>query len=611
MSEDAVRVRVRMFVGLVLCIVLLLMGRLWFLQVVQGHEYAALADGNRIRVVPLPAPRGVIVDREGRILAGNRPAYTVSAVPGGLGAERDLLVERLAALLGMAEEEIEEVLRTARATYPYEPIRLLRDVGMEAMVALEEFRDNLPGVLIEEEWVREYRFAEVAGNTLGYLGAVSPADVRAGYRSTDLIGKAGLERWYEPYLRGVDGQVRVEVNALSRPIRVLETEEPVAGHDLHLTLDLELQMFAEEVLAEQLASVSGEFGQAGAGAAVVLDAKTGGLLAFVSLPTYDPNRLTGPERSAYFAELDQNPHSPFLHRAVRQFSPGSVFKVVTGAAALDVGSFAPDEIYNATGYHMYNKRDWSVRGTCRCPAGPVDIRMAMARSANDYFWEIALRPETGGIATLSQYARRFGLGESTGVDFPEMSGIVPDRDWKLARYGEPWYPAETMDVAIGQGFIEVTPLQMAQVYLAVANRGTAYRPHLLSRIVSATGEQVLKTQPESFVVPMRAENWSVLVESLRTVVQNPRGTAYQSLRAPGDRPWGAAATYDPAGKTGSAQLGPDQDTHAWFAGFAPAADPEIVVVVFAEYGGGGGGTAAPVARQIMDFYFTRAAEDAD
>ena len=288
-------------------------------------------------------------------------------------------------LLGLSEGDIEEILRTSRANYPYEPIRLLRDVGSEAVVALGEHMMDLPGILLEEEWVREYRYNAVAGNTLGYLGAASPEQVAAGYRTTDLVGQAGLEKYYEEYLRGQDGQVLVEVNALSRPIRTIERRDPVPGHNLHLTLDIEFQALAERIMAEHIETMRSTYPDAQAGAVVVLDAKTGAVLVFASIPAYDPNRLIGPERSEYFRLLSSDSAAPFLHRAVRAYPPGSVFKIVTGLAALDTGVLGPNETYNATGYHLYNKRDWSVRSGV-APAGNVDIRMALARSANDFFW---------------------------------------------------------------------------------------------------------------------------------------------------------------------------------------------------------------------------------
>ncbi len=609
MSENSMDLQVKRYSLLILVALAVLAGRLWFLQVVQGQEYAEKADGYRMREVRINAPRGLIYDREGRVLAGNRLSYTLSADKGSLDTNNSEFIALLAELLDKSEAEIRSLIENAPVTYAYQPVRLLRDIGPEAVIALEEHREHLPGIVLEEDWRREYPYGTVAGNVLGYLRVASPEDVRAGYRASDLVGDAGLEREYESYLRGTDGRRVLEVNATSRPIRTLEVKRPTLGNDLHLTLDIELQAQVEAILEDHFARVRemGEYTDAWNGAAVVLDARTGAVLALASVPGYDPNRLIPPERGTYYFELLEDPRGPFINRAVRPFAPGSTFKVVTGLAALDLGAIGPEETYFATGYHKYGRRDWSVNGPCQCPAGEVDMVLAMARSANDFFWEIAFRPEMGGeveaIEQIAAYARLLGFGAPTGIDFPEWSGTVPDAAWKREVKGEPWYPGDTMNVAIGQGDLEVTPLQLAVAYAAIANRGMLVQPYLVQRIVSPDGEILYEHEPVTRDLGIDSLYWDTIREGLRAVIQHPRGTAYQSSRFPGDVPWGASATYDPAGKTGSAQRSPGQDAHAWFAGFAPADDPEIVVVVFGEAGGGGATTAAPVARRIMDFYF--------
>lgn len=477
----------------------------------------------------------------------------------------------------------------------------------------------LPGVFVEEEWRRVYPFGEVGGNVLGYLRLASPEDVQAGYRNSDLVGDAGLERQYEEFLRGTEGRRLVEVNAHLRPVRELSVQSPVPGNDLYVTLDIELQQVAEQSLVEHLEYLraQGDYVHGYYGAVVVLDAKSGAVLAMASVPSYDPNRLLPPDRGAYYHELLQSPGRPFIHRAVQAYAPGSIFKPVTGLVFLETGAIGPDEEFEATGIGPYGRLDWSIRNGCWCPAGVVTIVMAMARSANDFFWHIALRPEVkagnhDAIETIAAYARKLGLGSPTGIDFPgDRAGRVPDTVWKRETMSEPWYVGDTLNVVIGQGYLEVTPLQMAVAYTAFANRGLLYEPYLVERIVSPEGEVLY----QHVAVPERIEvsdpyYWEVLVESLRATVQNPRGTSYNALRFQGDRPWGAVATYDPAGKTGSAQRAPGQESHAWFAGFAPAADPEIVVVVFVEEGGSGGAAASPIARRVMDFYFEREARKA-
>lgn len=579
----------------------LLTARLWYLQVVRGEQFSQLADGNRIRVVPIRAPRGAIYDRNGRPIVSNRFSYTVSIVPLALPEEAQPRVfEELSRILKMPMEEIQRILEEEGKPFPYEPVRLKRDIGADVIIALEERRVDLPGVLVEEEWTREYVHRELASQTLGYLGAVDKEDLKKGYKPTDLIGKTGLERSYEEFLRGEDGQRRVEVNALSRPIRELSTIEPIPGCDVYLTIDLDLQMAAEEAMRTHLGKIKRTSRRAGAGAVVVLDPRTGEILALVSQPGYDPNKFLGEGRSQYYMEILRNPQKPLLHRALRDYPPGSVFKPITGLTALEAGSLQANEVYNATGYGKYGKRDWTLRSSPpQRPAGRVTIVGALARSANDFFWNIALRPRTGGVDAIARMTRAFGMGQPTGLRLApgESSGLVPDREWKSKRYRQPWYEAETMDVAIGQGFLKVTPLQLAGTYMGIANRGDIYRPYLVRRVMTPEGQVITDSAPQlARRVKIQPQNWEAVVEGLRAVVQWPNGTGTSSFRG---------ANYNPAGKTGSAQTAPGQPAHGWFAALAPADAPEIVVVVFAEYGEGGASAAAPIARQILDANFKK------
>ncbi|NLN20198.1 MAG: penicillin-binding protein 2 [Firmicutes bacterium] len=607
MSDDELKVRLKTMSAVLVLLFGLLVTRLWYLQMIKGEQYAALADGNRIRVVPIRAPRGTILDRFERPIVSNRFSYTVSIVPLGLPTDdsKSEVLSLLGRLIGMSADEIERILDEENGPYPYEPVRLKRDVSPEVVIALEEQRIDLPGVLVEEEWTREYIYEDLASQTLGYLGAVDKEDLKKGYRPTDLIGKTGLEKAYEEFLRGGDGQRRVEVNALSKPLRELSTIDPVPGHDLYLTLDLDLQMATEKAMRERLDLLNKSAPRVGAGAVVVLDPRTGEILALVSHPGYDPNMFLSGERSRYYMQILANPHRPLLHRALLDYPPGSVFKPFTGLAALDTGALKPDEEYNATGYGKYGKMDWTLRARPRQqPAGRVTIVGALARSANDFFWNIALRPATGGVDGIARMARAFGFGQPTGLRISptERSGLIPDKEWKRRTYRQPWYEAETMDVAIGQGFVTATPLQIAVAYMGLANRGEIYRPYLVKRVMTPEGQVVLDVTPQlARRVKTDAANWEAVVEGLKAVTQWPNGTAASAFRT---------APYDPAGKTGSAQTAAGQPAHAWFAGFAPADDPEIVVVVFVEFGEGGASAAAPIARQIMDAYFDMKAERA-
>ena len=599
MEERGEFERQRRFGWIILIVFAVLSLRLWQLQLVRGEEFKLMAEGNRLRTIPIRAPRGSIYDRHGEVIATTRLAYTVSVVP--VAEPSDDVIERLAGIIGMDPQEIRQILRRGGAS-PYEPIRIRRDVPIETVIAIEEERSRLPGVIIEDEWIRVYPRGEIAGHVVGYLGLASEEDIKAGYGPTDLVGKAGLELAYESFLKGQDGKRYVEVNALSRPIRELGVESPVPGMDLYLTLDLELQERVSEILAESLEALAETSRQklAGAGAVVVLDPSNGDILAMASYPFIDPARLTGPERGEYVAALNRDPKSPWLNRAIRAFPPGSTFKVVTSAAILESGALTPDTVYNSTGRHKYGKMDWRLHSGLP-PAGPVTIVEAIARSTNDFFWEFALRPETGGIEALADWARRFGLGEKTGFmigESGEMSGTVPDPAWKRERYSQPWYEAETMDVAIGQGFLQVTPIQLAQAYMAVANRGTMYKPRLVMAASSPDGRTRFTVAPEVRAeIAAQPSTWQAITDGLRHVVQWPLGTGYSAFKG---------AEYDPAGKTGSAQTA--TAAHGWFAAFAPAHDPKVVVVVYAEHGESGT-RSAEIARKIFDVYFGVEVED--
>jgi len=589
--------------GLVLLLVLLLLaGRMWQLQIVHGEHYAALADGNRMRRLSIPAPRGVIRDREGRVLADNRLAFTVSIVPGGLVDNREAVVERLSRILGRSPAEIEAALQADQRAYPYEPLRVARDVPPEVAVAVEEQRMDLPGVMVEQEPIRRYPAGSTASHVLGYLQLASPEDLAAyqGYRPSDLVGRIGIERAYEEHLRGERGFQQVEVNALSRPIRVLGSVPPVPGNDLVLTVDAELQRAATEAVAEQLERLKrepGRLGPPGGGAVVVLDVKTGAVLALVSYPEYDPNMFLTGDRGAYFAQLERDPLSPLFNRAIQGvYAPGSSFKPVTLLAALERRVTTPDEVYVATGVVDVGGRlfrDWTVtRGLP--PAGPVDAVTAMERSVNDYFYVMGSR---AGIQAIAATARALGLGRSTGLDIrpQDAAGLVPDPAWKRAAHGELWYPGDTANVSIGQGFLQVTPLQLAVMYAGLANRGAVYEPYLVQAIISPSGEEIYRREPRllSYLEASPA-SWNTVHRSLLAVTSGERGTARSAFeRFP----------IPVAGKTGSAQVAPRRDTHAWFAAYAPADNPEVAVAVLLEYGGGGGAAAAPVACRVLAAYF--------
>lgn len=605
MTDEAGAVRVKVLTGILAGIFLLLAGRLWYLQVTRGGDFAALSEGNRTRVVPVAAPRGVLYDRDGREIVSNRFAYTISIVPMELPADPDPLISHLARVLRLRPSEVRELLRGG-AERPYEPVRLKRDAPPEAVIAVEESRVELPGVLVEPEAVRYYPYDALGSHLIGYLGLVDPVDLARdpSYRPTDLIGRTGIERVLETYLRGQNGRREVEVDAMGRPVRVLGTSDATPGLNIRLTIDLEVQKAAEEALDRQLKAVRGGGARDAAGGAVVaLDPRNGEILAYVSQPGFDLNKAVGPERGAYFKSLEDDPRHPFLNRPIETYPPGSTFKAITAAALLETGTIRSEEVYNATGYARYGKKDWTQNATPRQPpAGLVTVVEAMARSSDDFFWHYVLDQRFGGVDTIARYAQLFGFGAEVGIDlaYDEKGGLVPNEAWKRRQYaGGPaydqiWYPPETMDVAIGQGALKVSPLQLAGAYAAIATGGLVYRPQFWSEVLGPGGDVIKRNAPQLLRrMQLSSQTWRVIQASLRAVITDSRGTARGIF---GNFP------IPVSGKTGTAEV-PGRTSHAWFAGYAPAENPEIVIAVFVENGGGGSGVAAPVARRVLEAHF--------
>lgn len=595
-----------------LIVLSLLLGRLWQLQVVHGEYYADLADGNRMRRLSITAPRGIIRDRAGRVVADNRLAFTVSVVPGGLQANTDDVVAKLAVILNTDRETIEAALTGAEREYPYEPIRIRRDVPADVVVAIEENRMDLPGVILEQEPMRRYPAGASTAHVVGYLNLAEAADLRAfaGYRPDDLVGRVGVERAYEQYLRGERGFEQVEVNALSRAIRQLGSVPPVPGADLQLTLDLSLQKRTAAALQRQLDRIEADPerpGPVAGGAVVVLDVRTGAVLAMVSLPTYDPNLFFTDELGPYWSQLNADPLQPLFPRAIQGgYAPGSSFKPVTLLAALGRRVVDPMETFHATGRVVVGGRefrDWTVVQGLP-PAGPVTAVQALERSVNDYFYTIGTQ---AGIQAIADTARQLGLGQRSGLDIgpADSAGIVPDPAWKRAESGEPWFAGDTVNVSIGQGDLKITPLQLALMYTGIANRGTVYKPYLVQSVVAPDGNPIVIHEPAILSeYDAASSHWDVLEQGLLAVISGSRGTARNAF---------ANFPVPVAGKTGSAQVDGNRDSHAWFAAYGPVPNPEIVVAVLIEHGGGGGGNAAPVACRVMAAYFgiTLAEDDPD
>ena len=595
-----------------------LAARLWYLQVMRGEHYAVLAESNRIRQVPLTAPRGLIYDREGRLVAGNRRSFTVSLVPDRPPEQREAVLQRLAELLGVPRAALEAAWEEGYQPGSHAPVRLWREASPSQVTAVEEHRARLPGVVVQEEPVRNYPRHELGAHVVGYVAPITSQELQElaplGYRGTDFIGRMGLEREYEAALRGQDGYQAVEVDARERPRRVLETAAPRPGADLYLTLDLALQQQVERALVEGIrqAQLRRDRLYPGvrnvpvrAAAAVVVDTRSGAVRALASWPAYDPGQLVpwNADLAGYWSSLSQDPGRPLLNRVTDGlYAPGSTFKVVTAVAALESGVFRPDETWFVDGVGPYGKLDWwrSSRTAVPNPEGRhLNLLEAFEWSSNDVFWELGRRV---GIDGLAEWARRFGLGQSVGIDlYPrDMAGLVPDPAWKRRRFTRPdqqrWYESETLDVAIGQGALQVTVLQLAALFMAVANDGVIFRPYLVEAVRGPDGTDIYRHRPEVLrVVRASARTWEMVRQGLARVVSGPNGTARQAF---------AGFPIPVGGKTGTAQLaGLEGAAHALFAALAPIDRPEVAVVVVVEHGGSGALAAAPIARAILEAYF--------
>ncbi|GAB4223537.1 MAG: penicillin-binding protein 2 [Acidobacteriota bacterium] len=544
-------------------------GIFWYLQVVEGAEYRALAEENRLRRLPARPVRGALRDADGEVLATNRPSFAVY-----LDRERTddprREVERLARFLGEPPDEMLARVDAARSSPRFVPVLVLPDVGLEVAARIAAHRPELPAIDVETDPKRYYPLGPAAAHVLGYVSESTGRQVREeGLLPGQRVGQTGIELAFDRELRGEPGIVLEEVNARGRPLRRLDTMKPVVhGDGLTLTLDADLQR-------EIHAAYEGR-----AGAAVFLNPHTGAVLALYSGPSFDPNLFSGRLSPEQWTALVEDPRRPLQNRAVASaYSPGSTFKVVMAAAGLGEHVIEPGERVFCAGSRVF----YGQRRFCHFRGGHgwVDVETAITRSCNVFFYEVGDRL---GIERIADWARRFGLGTKNGIGLPaEASGLVPSDEWKRRTRGEPWYPGETISVAIGQGPLLVTPLQMAVVAAAIANGGQRVHPHLLPG-AGAPGEPVGLDQAAL----------EHIRRGMRDVVESDRGTARRA-RVRG---------IEVAGKTGTAQvvrLGEKNDPgdHAWFIGFAPVADPGIAFAVLVEHGGHGGSAAAPIAARVV------------
>lgn len=547
--------------------------RLAQLQLVEGDRNRDRAETNRIRLVPKRPARGALLDRNGEVLAGSRLSHSISIWPIALPrSEWPQVASRLAEILSIPPESIQQ--RLAQAGYEsIESITIARGVSPSQATAIAEFGHELPGVRLEAEAVRNYPNGDLAAHLLGYTGEITDEELDSpeyeDYRLGDVIGQMGAEAAFESQLRGQWGGQQVEVDSSGRVISVLGEKTAISGNDVQLTIDLKLQRLAEAALGDRR------------GAIVALNPQNGEVLAMVSRPTFDPNIFTTKISDAQWEQL-QSTDFPFLNRSLRGFAPASTFKIVTTAAGIESGKYSPDAILptfpflNMGGIQFW---DWNNAGF-----GPLGFRGAMAMSSDTFFYQVGRR--VGG-ETLIEWTRRFGFGTKTGIELEseESPGLVPDDAWKTEAVGYGWFLGDTINMSIGQGFLQTTPLQVAVMFAVPANGGYLIKPHLLKGGRPEDWREDMGLQPSTI---------EVLQDGLRQVITG--GTA-QSLNIPGVPPI--------AGKTGTAEA-PPRENHAWFGAYLPADNPDMLVLAFAEHSGGGGGSvAAPMVKQILEGYYKK------
>ncbi|MDD3518517.1 MAG: penicillin-binding protein 2 [Chromatiales bacterium] len=598
--EQGLFLRRLLFVGLLILLAFAaVIARLIDLQIVNHEHFTTLSQNNRVRLEALPPPRGLIYDRNGVLLAENRPTYQLEVVPEQV-RHLDETLAQLGELVAIEPSDVDRFRRMIRRRAPFQAIPLRLNLSDEEVGILAVNRHRFPGVDIQARLGRHYPLDAATAHVLGYVGRIDERELARidarNYNGTSHIGKIGIERHFEDELHGDIGYRQVEVNAQGRVLRVLDRQPPQSGRDLILGLDIGLQLAAQEALGGR------------SGAIVAIEPQTGEVLALVSMPAFDPNLFVNGIPASTYSALRQDRAQPLFNRALTgQYPPGSTIKPVIGLAGLEYGVTTASRTMFAAGYYTLPNdtrryRDWRRQGH-----GLVDLDLAITQSSDVYFYDLAYRL---GIDRMSEFLDRFGMGARTGIDTTgEAPGILPSREWKRRTQNMPWYPGETIIAGIGQGYMLTTPLQLASITATLAMRGERVRPRLLRAMVDSGDETPQWTEREP-LPPVSVRDpmfWDQVLEPMVHVMHEKNGTAYGST--------GRDAAYMIAGKTGTAQvfgLGEgeyEEDEvaahlrdHALFIGYAPAESPRIAVAVVVENGGSGGRVAAPVARKVMDHY---------
>jgi penicillin-binding protein 2 len=611
-----IKIRFRIVLYLLAMVSIVLMLRLYFLQVMSGGLYAELASENISREKTVAAPRGNIYDRNGKLLVESIPVKAVAVEP-HIVLKNEGVMEILSDCLNMSYEDIKKRMEQSNVSY-IDRVILKQDIDAATMIYLKENSSKLPGVEVIDLYLRKYNFGFLASHLLGYTGEIDEDRLKSkeyekDYEGGDQIGLTGLEETYESVLKGEKGKIIYEVDPLERPVNILDESDPSSGNDLYLTIDIDLQRIVEEALYQTILDVrqkkikgTDEYYNVPGGAVVVLDPRNGQVLAMASYPTYDPEIFVGGISEDDMAALeDPENNSPLVNRAIVSFPPGSAFKIVTAYAGLAEGVITEKSRFTCTGTWLGLGEDFPKYCWLKSGHGSLDIRGAIKNSCDIYFYQVGygLFMKFNNMEELLQkYARIFGFGSTTGIDLPyEDSGLVPDKEWKKdyfknqAEYSV-WFPGDSVNMAIGQGDLLATPLQMAQAYSILANRGIKYRPYLVKEIRDAQGNLFPDSSIEEYQDLKLNEHLIEIIEDGMVEVVGPGGTAAGVF---GDFPLDKIPV---AGKTGTAQFEGRQD-YAWFASYAPVGNPEYVIVAMLEEAGSGGSNVAPIIERIYRYLF--------
>ncbi len=593
------RKRFKIAFAVVAIMLSLLIMRMWHLQVIRGDELRQRSENNSVRLRKIKPLRGLVLDTKGHVLVDNQPSFDIMFVPNRAKNINDVAY-KLKTLLAARDMELSTDIPPLGKRRWFPPVKLEKNISMKKLAIVETHATDLPGVTVEVVPIRQYIRGEMLAHVIGYTGEISPEELKKDTDGSlsvgDIIGKDGLEKYLDQYLKGRSGAEQVEVNVLGKEVKIIGKIDPVSGYNVVLTIDSFLQKIAWDALKDK------------AGAVVVLDPRDGAVLALVSSPSFDPNLFNGGISFEDWDNLSNNPSHPMGNRAISgQYPPGSTYKLIVAAAALEEGLITPDTSFNCNGAFELGNRTykcWQKHGH-----GRVNLHRAIVESCDVYFYNVG---KLVGVDKLAEYARGFGLGQLTGIDLPrEKSGLIPTKEWKQSKFGEAWQMGETISISIGQGFDLVTPIQLVNAYSALANGGTLYKPRIVKQIEMADGRVLKSFEPEQKSrIPISKKNIDILSYGFWGVVNEKGGTGYVLKRK----------EEDVCGKTGTAQVVglPDDDKarkrrilsakfrdHALFVCFAPYKNPEIAIAVIAENAGHGGSAAAPIARKIIDAYFER------